>query len=274
MKTNYHTHTKRCGHAFGEDEDYIVAVLANHFEEIGFTDHAFIPGLENDRYMRGPYSQIEEYFASLRKVQKKYANQIPIWVGFEAEYFPQIEDYLRSLLTTQKVDYLILGNHFKTYTNNGGGFRDYFGAVTDPDDVKAYGELAAQALKTGLFTYFAHPDLYMAAYPQWDAAAQQTAHLICQVAKANGIPLEINQGGIRFRGKIPIGNEVRYRYPYGPFWQIAKSYENQIIVGVDAHAPSDFAHEANQIAQQLIDEWGLRHLLIDRLVISPLKKQK
>ena len=28
-KYNYHTHTKRCGHAVGEDEEYVIAAINN-----------------------------------------------------------------------------------------------------------------------------------------------------------------------------------------------------------------------------------------------------
>ena len=37
---NYHTHTKRCGHAIGEDEEYVLRAIENGFDEIGFSDHA------------------------------------------------------------------------------------------------------------------------------------------------------------------------------------------------------------------------------------------
>ena len=31
-KTNYHTHTARCMHACGSDEDYVRAAIANGYE--------------------------------------------------------------------------------------------------------------------------------------------------------------------------------------------------------------------------------------------------
>ena len=35
-KTNYHMHTKRCMHASGSDEDYVLAAIEGGYEEIGF----------------------------------------------------------------------------------------------------------------------------------------------------------------------------------------------------------------------------------------------
>ena len=39
MKANFHTHTTRCGHASGTDEDYVRAALAQGFGVLGFSDH-------------------------------------------------------------------------------------------------------------------------------------------------------------------------------------------------------------------------------------------
>ena len=39
MKTNYHTHTTRCMHAVGDDEDYVRSAIKGGFQELGFSDH-------------------------------------------------------------------------------------------------------------------------------------------------------------------------------------------------------------------------------------------
>ena len=39
MRTNYHTHTTRCQHATGSDEDFIVSALKGGYQELGFSDH-------------------------------------------------------------------------------------------------------------------------------------------------------------------------------------------------------------------------------------------
>lgn len=40
MLTNYHTHTTRCGHAEGTEEEYILTALRCGFKVLGFSDHA------------------------------------------------------------------------------------------------------------------------------------------------------------------------------------------------------------------------------------------
>ena len=39
IKRNYHTHTKRCGHAIGEDEEYVINAIEAGLTDLGFSDH-------------------------------------------------------------------------------------------------------------------------------------------------------------------------------------------------------------------------------------------
>ena len=36
---NYHTHTSRCGHAIGLDEEYVQCAIEAGIKELGFSDH-------------------------------------------------------------------------------------------------------------------------------------------------------------------------------------------------------------------------------------------
>ena len=39
-KKNYHTHTARCMHAVGTDEEFILAAIEAGYTVIGFSDHS------------------------------------------------------------------------------------------------------------------------------------------------------------------------------------------------------------------------------------------
>ena len=39
MKTNYHTHTTRCHHATGSDEEFVLSAIKGGYQELGFSDH-------------------------------------------------------------------------------------------------------------------------------------------------------------------------------------------------------------------------------------------
>ena len=86
MKTNfcYHTHTPRCGHAYGADEGYVTEAISNGIVRLGFSDHCMFPGMD-EPYMRGNSSLIGDYLESIGSLKKKYKGKIDIYVGFEAE---------------------------------------------------------------------------------------------------------------------------------------------------------------------------------------------
>ncbi len=42
MKTNYHTHTTRCMHAIGNDEDYVLSAIKGGYQILGF--QTILPG--------------------------------------------------------------------------------------------------------------------------------------------------------------------------------------------------------------------------------------
>ena len=52
MLKNYHSHTARCGHAWGTDEEFIQAAIEAGFGVLGFSEHtplAFLGRLSGDR---------------------------------------------------------------------------------------------------------------------------------------------------------------------------------------------------------------------------------
>ena len=40
MIANYHTHTWRCNHATGQEEEYVLTAVEQGFQILGFSDHA------------------------------------------------------------------------------------------------------------------------------------------------------------------------------------------------------------------------------------------
>ena len=103
IKANYHTHTARCGHAIGTDEEYVQAAIQAGLTTLGFSDHAAYPtpcpGL------RMNIEQIPDYYQSIRSLQEKYAAQIDIHLGMEVEYYPSQWDTIREYRKT--LDYII-----------------------------------------------------------------------------------------------------------------------------------------------------------------------
>ena len=246
MIANYHTHTSRCGHAWGEDREYAAYAAAAGLQLLGFSDHTpydFFDSPPRNRPMRMKPEELPDYVASVRALAAEYRGRLEILPGVEAEYYPKYFPRLLELLRENGVQYMILGQH--SVGNEIG--EPYCGrAFADPALLDRYVSQCAEALDTGLFTYFAHPDLINFAGSA-ELYAQQMRKL-CRAAIRNGTPLEINLLGVR---------EAR-NYPNEQFWQIAAEEGCSAILGYDAHRPEDLLNAASEAhARQMAERLGL-----------------
>ncbi|MCG4880068.1 histidinol-phosphatase [Amedibacillus dolichus] len=230
---NYHAHTKRCGHAIGEDEEYVVEAIRNGYRKIGVSDHIPYPNgyLETDRMHE---DEFEEYVESIQRLQQKYAKDIEIRIGLEFEYYPDFEEYLWDM--KNRVDYLILGQH-----DRGLFAPDFYKNYRDKD-TELYGKLVVEAIEKGLPDILAHPDLFMYGKEEWTATCEKVAHDICKAAQDHQVLLEVNLNGVKY-GKCKRGKETRYLYPYRHFWEIAAQYDVRVIYGLDAHFPQKYSDQ-------------------------------
>ena len=74
MTYNYHTHTKRCGHATGEMENYVLRAIENGIKYMGFSEHISFQSPDGaDAYFRLPKSQIQEYLDEVNILKEKYS---------------------------------------------------------------------------------------------------------------------------------------------------------------------------------------------------------
>lgn len=253
IKENYHTHTYRCGHAIGTDEEYILEAIACGITELGFSDHIFLPH-HSQIGIRGEYEELEGYLSSLEALREKYKDRIKIRIGFEAEAMASYFPYYRKLLEEGRVEYLILGNHCDVSPK--GGFVFYFSHATSKKDIIKYTNTLVKGIKTGLFKVVAHPDYYMGSYLKWDSTSKSCAKKICKAAKKYNVKLEFNFGAVR-RGKRLLKDEYRFAYPYHKFWEIAKKYKCKVMIGLDAHSPSDISTLNNDGGYQMFKELNL-----------------
>lgn len=262
-KVNYHTHTTRCHHAAGSDEEYVLSAIKNGYQELGFSDHA--PWKYQSNFVariRMTLDEFDEYYQSISNLREKYKNQIKIYIGLESEYFPAYMTWMKQFILDKKLDYIILGNHF--YQSDETGI--YFGsACKDPKNLTLYVDQAIEAMKTGLYSYLAHPDLFMRSYPTFDAFARKESIRLCQGAKDLDIPLEYNLEGLAHDQQS--GHE---EYPHTQFWEIVKEVGNHAIIGVDAH--SNKSLETDLIYNEALKR--LQELEIPIIDYLPLKLPK
>lgn len=247
MIANYHTHTPRCHHAAGTEMEYARCAAEAGLQKLGFSDHTPYPFPENHvSTFRMEMAQLAEYTASVRAVRAEYAGRMEIFLGVETEFYPKYFDRLLPVLQNQGVEYMILGQHFLYNEVEGIGS---IGPTADDALLRQYCNQTIDALYTGLFTYFAHPDLmHFVGEPH---IYRREIQRLCRAAKACDIPLEINLLGL-YLGR---------HYPNRRFWEIAAEEDCKVILGCDAHRPDAFLDPKPEAeARKMVAELGLQLL--------------
>ena len=254
MKANYHTHTPRCNHADGKERRYVERALEGGFAELGFSDHTpyFFdePGYYSSFRMRP--DQLPGYVETLLSLREEYRDRIKLFIGLEAEYYPRLFPRLLDYIRQFPMDYLILGQH-ALYNETEGVF-----SPRPTDDEKLLDQYRGQtleALETGLFSCFAHPDLFC--FTGKPKAYEAHVRAICRQARELDVPLEFNL----------LGYSEGKHYPNPRFWRIAGEEQPKVVLGSDAHSPA-FVWKPELIAQA---EAALRHFGLTPVETIPLR---
>ncbi len=250
---NFHSHTARCMHAFGNDEDYVKAAIEAGFEEIGFSDHSPWPfGNGYVSPMRMGVQELESYALSVMRLREKYKNKIKIRLGLECEYFEQHIPWLCACCEKYGIEYLLLGNHFTPDEENG----IYNGRIKTPQQLESYKNHVLRALDSGLFLYLAHPDIFMRSYGEFDSYCAEASRQIIEKAIETGTPIEYNLLG--FENTAADG--AKEGYPRDDFWKIAGSLGAPAVIGLDAHNPESYIKkkELFEKSELLLKEYGVQ----------------
>ena len=230
LKTNWHTHTSRCGHAVGTDEEYVLKAIQGGLTTLGFSDHA--PYLKPDPTERMNYEQLDDYISSVRSLQEKYKDQIRIFLGMEVEYYPDQWNELSHYRKT--LDYCILGQHNISFE----GVSSY--SVYGRKYLMQYVDCLAEACRHGLCDYIAHPDVILYSYPVMDGSVKEAAERIAEISLQYNMPLELNTGSGVYNGLRQYQDGKRYAYPTRPFFEVFAQKNCPVIIGLDIHDPDLF----------------------------------
>ena len=250
MNYNYHTHTFFCGHADGMCEDYIKRAIDCGIKNMGFSEHipfAFPDGYES--FYRLRLSETKDYFSILKELREKYKEKINIKIGFEMEYYPKYFDEMLLSAKRYGAEYLILGQHFiKQQAENHDGL--YVLKNNDSyEDLSEYVNCVVSAIKTGVFSYIAHPDIFNYTGDVKSYDEQMTK--ICVASREHNIPVEINFLGIR----------EKRTYPDNRFWELAGREKCPVTFGCDAHnIKSAYDDSSLETAKHLVEKFNLNYI--------------
>lgn len=262
MLANYHTHTARCHHAKGEDEEYVIAAIAEGLKILGFSDHPPMPfrrGYES--YYKMSMEELDGYVESVLALREKYKDEIKIYLGLETEFYPTLHAASLEVWRRYPFDYLILGQHFV-----GEEFDEARDRSPSPSDDKGrvtkYVDLVISGMSTGLFSFIAHPDLINYTGDDMEFYYREMGRLI-DAAKSYGLPLEYNLLGL---------SEGR-TYPRREFWEEAARRGATAIIGCDAHEPWRVARRDEiKRAEELLTSLGIK--IVDEIKLVDFGAKK
>jgi histidinol-phosphatase (PHP family) len=253
MLTSYHNHTSRCNHASGTVEEYILHAIKYGYDVFGFSDHAphCVPDALADSRMK--LDELPFYVDDVRRLADKYSEKIELKIGLELEYLPLYHKRNIEIYKSAGIEYLILGQH---YIGNGNidEVRSSFAFTSDNSEYVKYVDQCIEALRTGDFVYFAHPDVFK--YKGDDDFYKEESDRLIRAAMACGIPLEVNMYGLC---------DQRH-YPNDLFWERVGRLGANVILGRDAHSVERVHNEKEfPEAYRFIEKHGSN--IIDRINI-------
>ena len=233
-------------HARDREEDYVQSAIKAGYKVLGFSDHT--PWHYDTSFvskMRMREEQLENYCETVLSLKEKYKDQITIKLGLECECFPKYMDWLSGTIKKYKLDYIILGNHYEDTDETG----VYFGRQNMSEEkLTKYVTNCLTGIKSGIYSYVAHPDLINT--DTSTALYREQMTKLCEASLEADLPLEFNL----------LGLASGRNYPNRIFWEIARDVGNTAILGVDAHDSNFLLESASlyKIYHKKLTDWGFK----------------
>lgn len=247
---NYHSHTYLCHHAEGRPLDYAREAKKYNLSEIGISCHCPYPLTFGDYWpsIRMAEEEVPAYLQGIKEAESKTG--IRVLTSFECEFDDNYKNYYQDILKGKyKAAYLVLGSHWVTL-----GVRHlYVLEIKDKSTLFLYIKQTLKAIETGLFTFIAHPDIFISPFLDWDSDIQAASKDLIECCISKDIALEINGLGLKM-GLIKTKQGFRYHYPYKEFWQLVKELGGKVIANSDAHKVANLVMdkiEAEKYASEL-----------------------
>ncbi len=235
---DYHMHTKLCGHAVGEPEQYCQTAVKVGLKEIGFSDHAPMvtgpmPGITMAE------SELPLYHQMIKKVRDQFKGKLIVKVSLEADFVPGYEIKTKKMLDAYPYDYVLGSVHFiKDWGFDNPKERDRWDDQNVNQVYRDYYALLRQSAQTGYFNIIGHCDLPKKFGHRPTENMSDEVQKTAKVFKGSGVSIEINTSGTY----KPIGE----MYPSLTNLKIYCQAGVPLTFGSDAHDP---AHVGRDFAQ-------------------------
>ncbi len=269
---DYHTHNRRCGHAWGEIEDYVKVAIEKNFKEIGISDHfplgAVIDDPQLNEIIKRASMGVEEfphYIEEIKNLQEKYKNKIAIRLSTEINFYTPG----RALNRQKKVlepfkdefDYLLSAIHDIKWHESPVIILDpresseVLEEYSSEKIISEYVEKLIKLVNTDFFDVVAHFDnhrvLFRPKTPHYSENSWQKILDLLDNIKNKGMGIEINTSGVLKK----IGSQ----FPSDKIVKEIIQRDIPIMLGSDAHNPKIIGSMFEEFIEKA-KKWGLSHL--------------
>ncbi len=251
-----------CSHATDTLEEIIVAYAEQGFHWAGITEH--IPPVD-DRFVypeetkagldaRSLYRRFERYITSCRRLQRKHAAAIKIYVGIETEYYSGSIPHLRNLIHRFEPDYIMGSVHHVEDIGFDYSAETYAQAVSAAGNVEAlycrYFDAQHQLISEIRPPVVGHFDLIRIYDPDYIShlelpAVRKKVHRNLELIRRLGLILDMNA-----RALVKGGSEP---YPTRSILEQAVKLGIPLVPGDDSHGVESVGLHIDQVIELLVE---------------------
>ncbi|KJR97301.1 MAG: hypothetical protein VR65_25625 [Desulfobulbaceae bacterium BRH_c16a] len=250
-----HIHTRLCGHATGEMEEYVQSAIAKGLRKIIFLEHMEEGILcHSDTWLSE--DAFDYYFSEGRRLQDLYGRQLEIGLGVECGFNADRAGTLRTRLKRRQWDCIGVSCHFLKLP----GMREHLNLFSRKEEntrlarqfqpemlLDLYFRTLHEAVRQLPGTMLCHLDGALRFVPETTLteAHYRLIEQLLQTVSKKGMALELNTSGITIR---------REPFPTGRILSLALAYNIPLILGSDAHRPADVARHFADICRFIPSE--------------------
>ncbi len=254
---DFHVHTKWCGHAVGEMEEYVLSAVEAGLPALGFSAHFPMPVHQQPYKVCLEEAEVPLFVEEFRRLKAAYADKIQLLMGFEVDFVDGEEERVRTdCIERWRPDYLIGSVHIVgDWPFDHPDFVDRYERWNVTELYLTYFCKLRRMVRSGLFDVVGHLDLVkkFGHRPEGDVG-EAVSELLDEV-KAQGMLVEMNTAGF----DKPVGE----MYPSDETLCEVARRGIPLTLGSDAHAPQQVGRYFDR-AVEAAERAGSRDIRLPR----------
>jgi histidinol-phosphatase (PHP family) len=249
---DFHVHTKWCGHAKGDMEEYVMRAVELDLPAIAFTAHFPVPVPNKEKVCLDP-EEIEVYVAEAKRLKRAFRGSIEVVMAFEADYIEKHRDLVvRECIERWDPDFVMGSIHvIDDWPFDSPGYQDGYAKWDITELYREYYGRLEKLVESGLFNVLGHIDLVKKFGYRPEGDVSGALHSLLDRIAASGMLMEANTAGF----DKPVGE----MYPSLDILKAARERGIPITMGSDSHAPGEVGRHFTE-AVALLEQAGYEEL--------------